>query len=96
MNILAPTSKTTEGWVIWDLESDLPIKSKLKSDTELYVQGYEEGKGRLTGKLGKILATQDEAGRGVITRDGGGFTDFQREQIWNNTNTKTKTGLNSK
>jgi hypothetical protein len=76
--------RTTEGWVIWDLKSDRPIKAKLKSDTELYVQGYEEGKGRLKGKLGKILATPDEAGRGAITRVGGGFTDFQREQIWNN------------
>jgi hypothetical protein len=76
--------KTTEGWVVWDLESDRPIKSKLKSDTELYVQGYEEGKGRLAGKLGKILATPDKAGRGAITRVGGGFTDFEREQIWNN------------
>jgi hypothetical protein len=75
---------TTEGWVIWDMKSDKPIKAKLKNDTELYVQGFEEGKGRLVGKLGKLLATPDEAGRGAITRVGGGFTDFQREQIWNN------------
>ncbi len=75
---------TTEGFVIWDLNSDRPIKSKLKSDTELYAQGFEEGKGRLAGKLGKILATPDEAGRGAITRVGGGFTDFEREQIWSN------------
>ncbi|KYK22705.1 hypothetical protein AYK24_00325 [Thermoplasmatales archaeon SG8-52-4] len=75
---------TTEGWVIWDLNSDRPIKSKLKLDTELYVQGYEEGKGRLEGKLGKILATPDPQGKGPITRVGGGFTDFEREQIWNN------------
>ncbi len=76
--------RTTEGFVIWDLNSDKPIKAKLKSDIELYVQGFEEGKGRLAGKLGKVLATPDEAGRGAITRVGGGFTDFQREQIWNN------------
>jgi ATP-dependent DNA ligase len=76
--------RTTEGFVIWDLDSDIPIKSKLKSDTELYVQGYEEGKGRLTGKLGAILATRDKAGKGPVTRVGGGFTDFEREQIWNN------------
>lgn len=75
---------TTEGWVIWDLNSDKPIKAKLKTDTELYVQGYEEGKGRLAGKLGKILATPDVEGRGPITRVGGGFTDFEREKIWNN------------
>jgi hypothetical protein len=76
--------RTSEGWVIWDLNSDIPIKAKLKSDTELYVQGYEEGKGRLTGKLGAILGTSDEMGKGPVTQVGGGFTDFQREQIWNN------------
>jgi hypothetical protein len=75
---------TTEGWVIWDLKADRPIKAKIKADIELYVQGYEEGKGRLTGKLGKILATPDPKGQGPITRVGGGFTDFEREQIWNN------------
>ena len=75
---------TTEGWVIWDLNSDIPIKAKLKNDKELYVQGFEEGKGRLTGKLGKLVATADEAGIGAETRVGGGFTDFEREQIWKN------------
>lgn len=77
---------TTEGFVIWDLKTDKPIKAKLKEDTELYVQGYEQGQGKYVGTLGKILATPDKAGLGPVTRVGGGFTDEMRNEIWANKN----------
>jgi hypothetical protein len=74
--------QTTEGWVLWDQRDSIPRKIKLKKDTELYVQDFEEGTGKYVGALGKLVATPDPEGRGPATRVGTGFSDIQRREIW--------------
>lgn len=73
---------THEGFVAWDKSDWKPSKFKKKQDTELYVQGYEPGKGKYFGSLGKIVATRDPKGVGPKIRVGGGYTDEMRRRIW--------------
>jgi len=75
---------TTEGIVAYNPESSIPIKYKFKKDTELYINGFEEGRGRLKGTLGKIYGTESPEGTGPIIAVGSGFTDDERNNIWNN------------
>ena len=75
---------TSEGYVEWDITSFIPTKAKIKEDTELYVQDFEEGKGNIAGSLGKIIGTPDREGYGPKTRVGGGFTNAERSSIWEN------------
>lgn len=58
--------------------SDNILKLKELHTTDGYIKSWFEGKGRLKGKLGGFYAEFD----GVETKVGGGFSDEQREQIW--------------
>lgn len=58
---------------------------KVKMDDEtvdIRICGFEEGEGRLDGTLGKV---EVESSDGVnLGYSGSGFTDAQRDKIWNN------------
>jgi len=73
---------TGEGLVGYNIYSSKPIKFKFKKDTELYINGFEEGRGRLKGTLGKIYGVEDSQGSGPIIAVGSGFTDKERRDIW--------------
>ena len=75
---------TTEGVVEYNLNSDKPIKYKFKRDTEVYITGFKSGNGRLKNTLGKIIGTENPDGSGAVISVGSGFTDEERDQIWNN------------
>ena len=56
------------------------MKFKAFHDVDLPIEGYEEGTGRHTGKLGAIVVDH----KGVRVKVGSGFSDDLREQIWAN------------
>lgn len=56
------------------------LKLKVMDTCDLKVIGFEEGQGRLSGTLGKIICDYKGFELGV----GSGFTDSMRDEIWNN------------
>ena len=56
------------------------LKVKVMQTADLEIIGFEEGQGRNEGKLGALLVDF----KGGIVKVGSGFTDFDREYIWNN------------
>lgn len=56
------------------------LKLKVMQTCDLKVIGFEEGEGRLRGTLGKIICDYKGFNLGV----GSGFSDADREEIWNN------------
>lgn len=74
-----------EGVMIKNLESpyisgrsNYWLKLKPTDTADLYIMGFEEGKGKHKGKLGALLC---EYGK-VKAKVGTGFTDAQRERMW--------------
>jgi len=59
----------------WDWTRLVPKKA-----ADCQVIGFEEGKGRLAGSLGKIIVDF----KGIAVKVGTGFTDAQRKNIWFN------------
>ena len=55
------------------------MKVKEFHDVDLPIVGLEEGTGRHTGKLGAVKINYN----GVIVKVGSGFSDEEREQVWN-------------
>jgi DNA ligase-1 len=75
-----------EGAVLKDLDSvyefrrsNAWLKVKPFSSGDYPIVGYEEGKGRLKGALGKILV---KGPKGTVSGVGTGFTDEQRHEFW--------------
>lgn len=56
------------------------MKVKEFHDVDLPIIGLEEGTGRHAGRLGAVKISFN----GVIVKVGSGFSDIQREQVWNN------------
>ena len=56
------------------------LKVKVMQTADLRIVGFEEGQGRNAGKLGAILVDF----KGNTVGVGSGFSDFEREHIWNN------------
>lgn len=56
------------------------LKVKLMQDIDLRVYGFEAGDGRNIGRLGALLCQYKDN----IVKVGSGFTDQQREEIWQN------------
>jgi DNA ligase-1 len=56
------------------------MKVKEFHDVDLPIIGLEEGTGRHAGRLGAVKINFN----GVIVKVGSGFSDEQREQVWNN------------
>lgn len=56
------------------------LKMKIMQTCDLKVIGFEEGQGRLSGTLGKIICDYKGFELGV----GSGFSDKDRKEIWNN------------
>lgn len=58
-------------------------KQKMDEETvDLTIRGFQEGDGEATGTLGKVeLETSDGV---YVGNSGSGFTDAQRDEIWNN------------
>lgn len=56
------------------------LKLKVMQSCDLEIISFEEGEGRLSGTLGKIICDYKGYKLGV----GSGFTDADREEIWNN------------
>ena len=59
------------------------LRSKLSLTEDLRIIDFEEGKNRLTGCLGAIIAIGSD---GVTHSIGGGLTDKQRKEIWKDKN----------
>ena len=55
------------------------MKVKEFHDVDLPIVGLEEGTGRHTGKLGAVKINYN----GVVVKVGSGFSDEEREQVWN-------------
>ena len=75
-----------EGAVLKDLDapyafrrSSAWLKVKPFKSGDYKIVGYEEGKGRLKGTLGKILV---KGPKGTVSGVGTGFTDKQRDEFW--------------
>lgn len=60
--------------------TDTILKVKVMQTCDLKVIGFEEGTGKYTGKLGALIVDYKGNRVGV----GSGFTDYDREYIWNN------------
>ena len=62
-----------------------PEVMKLKSffDADLKIEGYVEGTGKNSGKLGSVIVTYE----GVQVQVGSGFSDELREQMWTDQDT---------
>ena len=56
------------------------LKVKKMNTLDLEIIGVEEGEGRLAGTLGALLVRYKD---GNIVKVGSGFTDWQRNEIWN-------------
>lgn len=56
------------------------LKVKVMQTVDLRIVGFEEGQGKNVGKLGALLVDF----KGGIVKVGSGFSDFDREYIWNN------------
>lgn len=56
------------------------LKCKVMQDCDLKIVGFEEGKGRLKGTLGRLNVDY----KGNVLGVGGGFSDEDRKFIWNN------------
>lgn len=56
------------------------LKVKVMQTVDLKIIGFEEGQGRNAGKLGALIVEYKGNSVGV----GSGFTDYDREFIWNN------------
>jgi len=56
------------------------LKMKAEETEDLRVIGAYEGEGKYAGKLGGLIVDR----KGVEVRVGGGFTDAQREELWDN------------
>lgn len=59
-------------------KSNYWLKLKPTDTADLFIMGFEEGKGKYKGKLGALLC---EYGK-VKAKVGTGFTDAQRERMW--------------
>jgi ATP-dependent DNA ligase len=69
---------------VWDRD-EAWTKWKPVITVDLKIVGFYEGEGRLAGKLGGVIAEgQDENGRKIQTRVGGGWKDGERDKIWKN------------
>lgn len=60
--------------------SDVLLKVKEMHTVDLKVVGFEEGKGKLKGTLGALIVSY----KGYEVKVGSGFTDEDRNIIWNN------------
>jgi DNA ligase-1 len=60
------------------------LKQKPFIEVSLTVVGFEEGTGRNAGKLGAIICEGEDDGKGIRVNVGGGFTDNERDDFWNN------------
>ena len=56
------------------------LKVKVMQTVDLKIIGFEEGQGKNKGKLGALLVDY----RGNTVGVGSGFSDYEREYIWNN------------
>lgn len=59
------------------------LKVKAVDSEDCPIVSVHEGKGRLAGTMGHVVVEHN----GVLVRVGGGFTDEQRRQIWENRDT---------
>lgn len=67
---------------LWD--TTLP-RAKYSLTKDLYICGFEEGKtGKNISNLGALICTESPVGVGVQHIIGGGLTDKQRRDIWQN------------
>ena len=83
-NLLVATGKY-EGLVFRDPSNNWHqplLRSKYELTEDLYITGFIEGTGRLTGSLGAVTASYSPLGIGVELTIGGGFSDSLRKQIW--------------
>lgn len=60
------------------------LKVKPFIDVTLKVVNFEEGSGKCAGKLGAFICTSDEISNLTTVNIGGGLTDSQRSEYWNN------------
>jgi ATP-dependent DNA ligase len=60
------------------------LRAKFELTEDLYITGFVEGTGRLTGSLGALQASYSPLGVGVELTIGGGMTDKLRRDIWKN------------
>ena len=51
---------------------------------DLTIKEFYEGTGRKTGMLGSLLCVGNIDGKEIQTKIGSGFTDEERQEIWNN------------
>jgi len=62
------------------------LKSKPFIEVTLTITGFEEGTGRNEGRLGAIICAGEDDGKDIVVNCGGGFSDAQRADFWNNRN----------
>ena len=63
--------------------SRLQVKMKAEKEVEMLVTGFTEGKGKFEGTLGSMTCESSDGGLVVNIS---GFTDEERDEIWNNQN----------
>lgn len=77
-------SDTAEGVVVYNLHESRPTKAKIRKDYDVYIKGMFEGTGRLKGKMvGGLLASRTPDGPAIV-RIGGGWSDAQRKDMYEN------------
>jgi DNA ligase-1 len=60
------------------------LKMKRWHDIEVMAKGFLEGAGKHKGRLGAVRCVFIKKGKEYSVKVGGGFTDAQRDYIWNN------------
>lgn len=80
-----------EGLMLKDPEAPYECKRstswlKLKPfiEVSLTIEGFEEGEGKNAGSLGAFHCRGIEDGKEIVVNVGGGFSEKQREEFWNN------------
>lgn len=74
---------TQEGFIVYNLDQPVPMKSKFVQDYDVYLREVLPGKGRLASSMGRVgySLTREGPIKGYV---GGGFSDKLRQEIYSN------------
>jgi hypothetical protein len=77
---------TSEGIIAFNLKNPIPEKSKFDKEYNVYIRSIKPGKGKFSKSGGGIEFSWTKDGP-IIGTIGGGFTEYQRQDLYNNPST---------
>jgi hypothetical protein len=73
---------TEEGVVVYKLNEDTPIKSKLQQDYDVYIRGAFPGEGKYRGRAAGGFTYSFKPSGPITGRVGSGLSDTMRKELW--------------